>query len=703
MVSFFFAFSFLAAIPLLKVMIAEEGLHGWIDRKSCEWRYGISFDIPETTDIVNKQELLYGLTVRKLDKKSLAAKAGLKVGDSIISISADANVNPTSKEVYTKILQNFATISGKGFMSLNVRRINNAEANELQLKVEKVNAQTYDKTGFFERLNWWGKWTASEKAEKISNFVPRDNSKEAKIQGIKVVIVGIMILTVMRCFFTFMQKYYGAKVVQVATADLREQLFTHAMNMNVAYFTAYGTSDAISRMIGDVNGIGKGIKVFLGKELQEPMKALFLVIMAFAINWQLTLLFLLSAPVVLFIFSFFGKRIRKYSRKTLQSTAALLGKLQEAISSLRVVKVYNRQNYETEIYTEISRKQLKQSLRLARFDAATRPLLDLLGMVAITIALYIGIWWVTNNDMDSSSFFLILIFLGTAAESVRKTSDIWNQIQDCNAAADRVFQLLDSDVEYEKHASVVMGTIKNKIEFQKVVFSYPNFNEPILKDISLTIKAGENVAVVGANGSGKTTLINLLPRFYNPDSGKILMDGLDIKDCSLKSLRDQIGMVTQDVVTFNDTIAANIRYGNLDATMEEVITAAKRAYVHEFIEPLPKGYHTIIGEHGTGFSGGQLQRIVIARAILKNPSILIFDEAMSQVDADSESKIQKVLEEIMKDRTTFVIAHRFSTVVSADRIIVMNHGRIAAQGTHEELVKGCSLYKSLYETQLIGS
>ena len=224
---------------------------------------------------------------------------------------------------------------------------------------------------------------------------------------------------------------------------------------------------------------------------------------------------------------------------------------------------------------------------------------------------------------------------------------------------------------------------------------------PILKGVNLTVQAGHNIAIVGPNGSGKTTLINLVPRFYNTDSGRILIDGQDIRDVTLKSLRAQIGMVTQNVVTFNDTMAANIAYGRLNATREEIIDAAKRSFADEFISILPDGYDTVLGEHGAGLSGGQLQRVVIARAILKNPAILIFDEATSQVDADSEAKIHSAIEEIMQDRTCFIIAHRFSTVITADVIVVMDGGRIVAQGQHDELMKTCSLYQSLYETQLV--
>ena len=246
-----------------------------------------------------------------------------------------------------------------------------------------------------------------------------------------------------------------------------------------------------------------------------------------------------------------------------------------------------------------------------------------------------------------------------------------------------------------------LAPLKDRMEFIDVVFTYPKAETPALKEVNLSVPAGHNVAIVGPNGSGKTTLANLIPRFYDPDSGRVLIDGGDIRDATLFSLRSQIGLVTQNVVTFNDTISANIAYGRPDASRKEIIAAARRAYAHEFISPLPDGYETMIGEHGAGLSGGQLQRIVIGRAILKNPAILIYDEATSHVDADSEAKIHSAIEKIMQDRTSFIIAHRFSTVITADVIVVMNDGRIIAQGQHNELIQTCPLYQSLYETQLV--
>ncbi|MEN6385703.1 MAG: ABC transporter transmembrane domain-containing protein, partial [Phycisphaerales bacterium] len=337
MVSSLFALSFLTIIPILKVMMSPEGLHGWIDRNSCKMRYGMTFYMP---DILHSQDSVYGLRVQKIEDGELANKAGLRPEDIIISIE-EPNLPAGAKQEYMKILAKLATTDGQGSMTLNLHRLVNGEFLSQKLNLPMPNAQMYDQAGFTARASWAGKWFVSEQSEKIAALLPRDNSKGAQREAVKLIMYGMVIITLFRCFFTFLQKYYGAKVVQVATARIRETMFAHAMNMNVGHFSSFGTSDSISRMISDVNNIGKGIKAFLGKDIQEPMKALFMLIMALVINWKLTMIFIFAAPAVMVIFSKFGKKVRKYAKRSLQSTASLLGKLQESISSLKVVKVYN--------------------------------------------------------------------------------------------------------------------------------------------------------------------------------------------------------------------------------------------------------------------------------------------------------------------------------------------------------------------------
>lgn len=698
------AVSFMTVIPLLNVMMNKEGLHGWVDRKACDWLYGIDFYVPGAESAGGNSDAYDSLLVTNVKKGGIAQKAGLKNTDRIVGAGKILNGENVKQVTFARLLRELATTNEKVVL-VQIKRLNSQGSLEfLTIQLNSPKNRDYIEglpLGIFGRFKLAAKTAVIERSEAAINILPREQGGAGQTKAIIFIIVGVGIVTIIRCVAKFYQSYIAEKVVQIGINHLRRDAFIHVMNMPMKHFADEKPSDAVSRLVRDTGAMGNGIKIMLGKALLEPMTVLFLLAGAAWLNWQLTLIFLCGGPPTVYCAALLGKKMKKASKKSLMAWSQMLAKLQETMSGLKVVKVYNQQKYESDTFEVINQRLLKQSLKISKVDAATRPVLEVLGMVAGSVALIFGASWVARKQLDGAEFLGLLILLGSAAESVRKTSDIWNKIQEADAASERVFTMMDEPLEDEKSGAIDISPLKYKIEFQDIVFTYPGTERPVLNHVSLTVKAGSNVAIVGPNGSGKTTLANLLPRFYDPDSGGIRIDGQDIRDVTLVSLRNQIAMVTQNVVTFNDTVAANIAYGKTGASREEIITASKRAFAHEFIEQMADGYDAIIGEQGAGLSGGQLQRIIIARAILKNPAILIFDEATSQVDADSEAKIHNAIEEIMKNRTTFIIAHRFSTIINADVIVVMDDGRIIAQGQHEELIKTCRLYQSLYETQLI--
>jgi ABC-type multidrug transport system fused ATPase/permease subunit len=694
--------SFMAIIPLLTVMIGDEGLHGWADRKTCEAAYGLLSEATEPGEGA-EPSLQNHLRVIRVREGGLAEKAGIRKDDHIANVGPSV---PPVSEVETSYAQMLEELAKATDQTLRVTLLRREDTDWTRLDVEldtPRNLAAVDalKWNAFRYIKWRAQLTGLAAARWAIGFLPRGHSAEDRVRAVAAIMAVMLVITIIRCVAKYYQDYIGQKIVQSAINELRQDVFARLMHVPIGIFATERPSDTISRIMRDTNTMTSAIKVMLGKALREPINALFMLVFAIALNWKLSLVFLTAAPLVLVLLGSFGRKMKKASRRSLVAGAEMLSKLQEAVTGLRVVKVYNQQEYEQRQFGKINDRLLKQLLAMSKVDAATHPVLEVLGMLAGAGAIIVGMAWFTGGSLEGSEFIALLALLGGAAEAVRKTSDIWNKIQQANAAAERVFAVLDHPTEPEKPNAAVLPSGRGNVEFRDVVFTYPGAERTTLKGVNLTVTAGHNVAIVGPNGSGKTTLANLLPRFYDPDSGHILIGGYDIAEVTLDSLRSQIGMVTQEVITFNDTITANIAYGRQGATQEELVEAAKRAFAHEFISQLPQGYDTVIGEHGVGLSGGQLQRIVIARAILKNPAILIFDEATSQVDADSEAKIHKAIEEIMHGRTTFIIAHRFSTVVAADVIVVMDGGRIVAQGKHEQLMQTCSIYQGLYETQLI--
>jgi len=677
-----FSASFMTIIPFLKVMMGREGIHGWVDRKICNTRYGMDFYVPAASDMLDPtKNLLYDLRVTSVKKNTAASLAGIKPEDKIVGVST-GEVPLPEKMPASKMMQILAKQSDDKDVTVYFSHLGSDEVKSEVLSTK--NRPFYLDT--VESL--------------MSNISIGDDSVTKK-QTVKLIIILMIFATFFRCVARFFQDYLAERVVNVALNGLRRDTFSHIVDMPIGYFSSEGPSDTVSRIIRDSELSGYGIKIILGKAIREPSKAIFTLAAAFLINWQIVVIFLCGAPFLGIAVGALGKKMKKASRKSLMSWSLMLGRLGDAISGLRDVKVYNQQDNERKKFNTINAKLLRQQNNMSKADALTGPLLEMIGMVISSIGLIYILNWVFNSKLGEEEFFTLLILLGTSAESLRKSSDVWNKIQQSYAAVERIFGVVDQPEERQAEGAIELGDVKESIEFRDLVFTYPKAPEPVLKGITLKVKVGQNIAVVGPNGSGKTTLLNLLPRFYDADSGQILIDGHDITKVTLKSLRDKMAVVSQRTITFNDTIAANIGFGKPGATMDEIIAAAKNSYSHEFISQMPDGYNTIIGEEGAGLSGGQLQRIVIARAILKNPQILIFDEAMSQVDADSESKIYKALEEFAANRTSFVIAHRFSTVVNSDLIAVVDYGKIIATGKHSELIESCQLYKRLYETQLM--
>jgi len=536
----------------------------------------------------------------------------------------------------------------------------------------------------------------------LLGFVPYQQGASFKRNCIVLIIVLMWVATIVRCTLRFVQEYLVRRISYRSIMSLRRDAYAKAVRIPLSYFSQEGVSDTMSRFVQDSNRIHRGITILFGKMIREPFTIIGLTAGAFWINSDMTLIVLMGAPVAALVISKLGKKIKRATKKTLESWSRMLGHLQGTLLGIRVVKGYHQETSEETRFTEINQKLLKQQFRVAKIEASSGPIIESLGITAACAGMICAAYYLfgkPDGDMKTSDFFTLVMLLASMAESGRKLGDVYPDLQVANASAERVYRLIDTPIETDPPQAVKLERLSRSIEFRNINFRYPDSLADTLSDINLTVEAGQTIAVVGPNGSGKTTLLSLVPRFFIPEKGAILFDGTDIAQGTLSSLREQIGIVTQQTVVFNDTIEANIAYSRPQAGKEKVIEAAKQAYAHEFIEQTPNGYQTIVGEQGAKLSGGQLQRIAIARAILLDPAILIFDEAMSQIDSDSEAKIQKALTKFTQNRTSFIIAHRLSTIIDADRIIVLDNGRLIAQGKHQELIKSCKLYRRLYEMQ----
>ena len=513
--------------------------------------------------------------------------------------------------------------------------------------------------------------------------------------------LALMLLFLVKGVFYYGYSYFMERVGQGIILDLRKKLYDHIQNLPLSFFTKTPTGELISRIISDVTLMQGAVSSALVGTLKDLFQALGLLTVIFYQDWKLALMSLIFLPLASLPIYRFGKKFRELSFSSQRTTASIANILQETIQGNRIVKAFSMEEYESKRFSERAGKLFRITMKDVQLKSLNHPLMELLGGVGIALIMWYGGNQVLNGHSTPGTFFSFLTALIMIYEPIKNISKVNNPIQHGLAAATRVFSVLDIKPEIaDKPGAVELPPVQKEIVFKDVHFSYDGVTE-ILKGINLTVTPGEVIALVGTSGGGKTTLANLIPRFLDVTEGNISIDGRDIREVTLKSLRSQVAMVTQQTILFNDTVRNNIAYGDLEKSEEELAAVARAAHALDFINELPEGFETIIGESGARLSGGQQQRISIARALAKDAPILILDEATSALDAESEREVQKALENLMKGRTTFIIAHRLSTIKKADRIIVIKDGLIAEEGTHDTLLAKNGVYHMLYTMQFV--
>jgi len=512
----------------------------------------------------------------------------------------------------------------------------------------------------------------------------------------QVVLVALVLplVALVRSIGQFLSDYYIQWVGNRVVMDLRIRTFAHLQDLSVRFFTKSKTGELMSRTINDSMMVERAVSVVLGDLVKEPFAFLGAVGFLFWLDPLLAFVSLVLFPVCIIPIALFGKRVRRYARHGQERLASLVSIMQETIAGIRIVKAFGMEQYEIGRFSEQCSNFFNRIMRVARDKAIIEPLIVFISAFGLALVMVYARW----TKMPAENFITFAIAMIALYEPVKKLSKVHLNIQQTSASADRIFEILDTPVLiYDSPKAVDLNAQIESIRFDNVSFAYDG--PMVLRDIRLDVKAGERVAIVGSSGAGKTTLVNLIPRFYDASAGALRINGADIRSFSIKSLRATIGMVTQETILFNDTVAANIAYGHTEASRASIEEAAGRAHAHEFIREMREGYETIIGERGVRLSGGQCQRLAIARAILRNPPILILDEATSALDTESERLVQAALDDLMQGRTVFAIAHRLSTIMHCDKIIVLENGGIVEMGAHEKLLETNGVYRRLYDLQ----
>ena len=688
-VAFTYSLNLVALLPMIKVIVEEQGIPAWTHQYIAEQRLDVSFK-----DKGGK------LSIREIDSDSPLADA-LPDWDPLTLALARIDDAPLPSD---KLLRRLASDDFDGSLRLGFDFIHDGQHVQTEVSVPPRPVP---------RLHKFARW--------IVSGLPETNDPDAKMNTLIILLVAVLVVGFTGAICRFFGEYLISLVAGRTVVNLRRHMYDRVLQLPVAHFAQHGVNDLVSRFVQDSQDVYRGLNFVFAKSLREPLKALFTFGTALILDWRITLLAVVAAPLGALLIRKFGRRIRKANRRLLHNYGRMLAALEGALGGIRVVKGYGMEKYERRHLFSVDQAMLKQQLKISRVEAMSSPVFEMIGRVAATFAILYFAKLMLDGEMAFSKFAVLGACMAGMFDPIRKMSSFYNRMQRANAALDRVFEVIDLPVQVEDdHKKPALPRLADAIEFKNVSFTYPGIDKPALNEINLTVRRGERIAFVGPNGSGKTTLLSLLMRFFDPDTGTLSLDSRPVRDYSLASLRGQMSLITQDTVIFADTIANNIAYGDeqllrrivlrsrhpdrgqaLDSHEQRITEAACAAYADEFIRDKPDGYDTLVGEHGATLSGGQKQRIAIARAILRNAPIFIFDEATSQVDTESEQKIHDAVEKFLEDRTALIIAHRFSTILQADRIVVMSQGRIVDTGPHDDLIHRCELYQSLYRNQIV--
>ncbi len=693
--------------PLLKILFYSQNAQMWVDEQIQTTELSIS---------VRQARLEAMEEVERWDEQG---PAGHKVLLAEYQAATEALRAATDRLVLPADAVALQARNAEGPEMVAARRVHalaEARCDELSKATVRL-VRSNDRAGFSQRRanlardqakdeTWLGRYKMLQPV--VRRYLPNDGFRTL------LVLIGLVMASVaVKGVFQFAQEVLVADITQLSLFDIRNLFFRRTMALDLASFSDQGSAELMARFTNDMDSVAQGFNTVFSKVVREPLRILFFLGGALWFNWRLTCLALVLVPVSAYCTMRAGKIMKRAMRRSLESMSNIFKILQETFQGIKVVKASTMERYERRRFFQETKSLYRKSIRVAKIDAMSDPILEFLALTTVVIALLSGSYLVlcktmflnlglfklqlADRMMEIEDLLTLYGFLAGMADPIRKLANVHSKLQRAAAASDRICGLMDRTPTVKDRPGVPrLPRHQLRIDFEDVGFAYDG-REPVLRGLTLTIHHGETIALVGPNGCGKSTLMNLLPRFWDVQSGSIRIDGNDLRDVQIRSLRTQIAYVTQETILFEGTIADNIAYGNRHADREGIEAVARRAYAHTFIANLPQGYDTVIGERGMSLSGGQRQRIALARAMLRDPAILILDEATSAVDIQDEALIRKAIEEFSRGRTTFLITHSLGSLQFADRIVLMNAGKVEAVGTDAELRKTSVLYRRLHE------